>query len=631
MSSQKKFLFLRKLQQVDFLIDKRADLLKTSHLISVDLDVSAKLSELGLSYEEAWRPFTTEELNKKTLDAIELMNSWYKPWEEKSKFYDVSLIKADRGAFVFLFEEAIFAKMLYQNFMSKENNAELIVIENFREPKYNDVFGDVFDSIFTYLAEKEEKKVYYYLIPERNSILKGISLYPLFKQIADATYQYLMNKWHWFKTETVAEDKILMCLISGEYVRHGSLAMKLKKHYKNRFFTITQETFKFRKYSDKENIFFLSFKGSIFKSIFSYFSLKKKLKKLWEEWLTERGNYKGDYPEIFSNPHLDFQFEYFFLKRWVYLTLYISQAYETLKQLKPKCLIISNLTYLTNSALAELASSLKIKTFSLPHSMLVAKVLSNEGDILTTWYKNQIKIFDNFGEEKEIVLTGCPYENFEGHPSPKQLEENLSLHEELKIDPSKKVITILTVNGGGIYLHSGNHQKSYESIFQYLEKYKDKLHIIIKCHPNEDFDYQLFYQSFIDKYHLNDNVTILKRFSTEKLASVSDIGIIVNYVTSTYHPFISFKKPIIFIDTVELHERYRVDFLYDLFVVVKNIKDIWSKLDKLLFNESQYKEIADFQNLFYSNLSNETTAEKSLENIMTLADRIIGESTQNSV
>jgi hypothetical protein len=100
----------------------------------------------------------------------------------------------------------------------------------------------------------------------------------------------------------------------------------------------------------------------------------------WRRFIEWQRNYRGPWPEVFANPHLRFQFQYFFLELMPECCKLVSASHEVLRELRPDVVLVGNGSE-KDCVVAAAARSAGVPTMLVPHTRIWAHAVCYEFDV----------------------------------------------------------------------------------------------------------------------------------------------------------------------------------------------------------------------------------------------------------
>jgi hypothetical protein len=282
----------------------------------------------------------------------------------------------------------------------------------------------------------------------------------------------------------------------------------------------------------------------------------ERLLTFWSKFQESISFYKGEYPEIFANRHLIFQFER--IKEEMENASDFGDFFSLLLDLlKPSLIIFAHEAFTIERTLVGLARNAGISTASLFHGSLGPKVgvrgISGDVDYIFVWNDidiNWVSSFDvNLNRLRKI---GCvryekQYNDYLNSRSSYDLLEKKDAKEFIRLDGSKPLITLLTaaVNTGfaAHVAYPRKHRDALRSIMS-LAKSRPDLQFLIKAHPS--YDYPNLYKD-IHNFGII-NLVFDEQLKLHEVLQATDICVLVNYCTTAALEAMLQHIPVVFFD-----------------------------------------------------------------------------------
>ncbi len=131
------------------------------------------------------------------------------------------------------------------------------------------------------------------------------------------------------------------------------------------------------------------------------------LDRAWRDFKKQQLTYNGDRPELFANPHLDFQF--LGLWREMRTAVAIGLVAESIFELvEPSLVVLGHDAFTVERTIVNLAHQHQIPTASLPHSGLAPTLcfdgLLGDSQHFLVWGSHDTHLFEGTGVERERLL-----------------------------------------------------------------------------------------------------------------------------------------------------------------------------------------------------------------------------------
>ena len=95
---------------------------------------------------------------------------------------------------------------------------------------------------------------------------------------------------------------------------------------------------------------------------------EKFIKRMWDCFATWQKDYRGPYPELFSNPDLEFQYKYLLGSLMSELCRVVDAAYDIFQQIRPDMLLVGNVSE-KDLTMASVARAMNVPSVLVPHNL----------------------------------------------------------------------------------------------------------------------------------------------------------------------------------------------------------------------------------------------------------------------
>jgi hypothetical protein len=318
-----------------------------------------------------------------------------------------------------------------------------------------------------------------------------------------------------------------------------------------------------------------------------------KVQLFWDKFCKSISNYNGDYPEIFANPHLLFQFDGI-KKEMAKASTYSDGFSLILNLINPSMVIFAHEAFTIERALVGIARNKSIPTVSLFHGGYGPKIgfrgISGIADFIWVWSKTDVDSMKFFGvDSSRLKKIGCVrYEEKYTTFCDKKNKNSKPKKNNAKIliggVGHKPLITILSAAiNTGFASPVGSPRLHRDAIRSFLElvKVRQDLQFVIKAHPG--YDYNDLYSCLVDQNL--PNLLYDEKLKLDEVLNASDICIMFNYFTTAALDAMLSNVPIIYFDNATYPLTGWQDNFIDAEVSrVNNIKELECVLDDLLLN-----------------------------------------------
>jgi hypothetical protein len=152
------------------------------------------------------------------------------------------------------------------------------------------------------------------------------------------------------------------------------------------------------------------------------------------------------------------------------------------------------------------------------------------------------------------------------------------------------VITSTTRDGIVPLLDVDRHLDTLATLFDVPADLRDRLHVVIKCHPRHD--HPETYEMMI-RQQTGGNASVVTEDAIEQVTSLARVAVVANTPTTAYLEPIFQRKPLLFVDTARASLATRMPGT-ELNSVTSN-DEIWPALRRLLDDRSHQTDVTDRQ------------------------------------
>jgi hypothetical protein len=625
-----KIIFLREINQLSSLLRFKGELINQSRLISLDLDVSATLEELGLSYEEMWEYINIEEFYNLREEAYHLSYTWFKNAEESLSKQLYYILSIDKEGWINAFRDALVANLLFHRIIT-ENTKKIYVWGPLDQYAYWELQpNDIPDAVWAFLAEKAGLDL--------NVIsIYGDNIHNLWHRYRNVLRQIklqmkiLFENFNSNNKKNLKRYSILFFLDPTENQRYYSICEELKKIYGNHFTSLI-----IKRFITVEGVFSQSSHiwGELISPLIEVIlpkTLYLWIRKSNQSNLSQSKLPIGErYPYIFKNNYMNFQFNFYSQKHWPYIATFMSRIEHYFKELKPKAIIVTEHPYTYQSPIYVVAKKLKIPVITVPHSATLSierfRLLADAAIVWTEDYKTQL--IEEGMYSKRIHVIGIPSDMiFKGYPT------SIGCESSIRVEKRKMILVLSAKTHHGLLppLDISAYKAIVNELINIPNDLINKIHLYWKCHPA--CDHRDYYKMIIQKYGNSKIVSLMQSEPIEPLLEEADIVVIPNTPNSAYLAALLFGKPLIFINAGYLKKELFKLAQGEGFVIEK-ICDIWHTIRQILF-DSNFRSYILSKN---RSLLNELTikhyplsSEQVAYNINQVVNKIIKETNEYEV
>jgi glycosyltransferase involved in cell wall biosynthesis len=605
-------LYLTDVSQIDYLRKTNPLLLRQMRPLTGDMVVAFELEKMGVHFIDEWDYIKPEELKKNWELAHSLSITWWHGNVANRTYEEFSLCEAAQQDMVYPLTACLNARTVYER-LFREFKVDSIdgyflpntaVIRTGPAPTSR-ALGSLTQAVLFYMAEKR-----------RIPINKRESKLPLTQAklaLSNSKINTLRALWSSKSTSPISalntnetSDKIVLIyealMPDSEY---ASLISALKTLPNLKVLTVSMLVLEQSKFI--HNL---------------HSDLDKRLKQSLKEVDNLLKNYEGDYPEIFSNNHLSFQFDRVKVEMGS-AARYGGVFNAFLEILRPSLIIFAHEAFTVERVLVRMAKNKNIPTVSLSHTGVRHnngyRGSTGDADVIAVWNETDLSSLAYYGVDKSrlIKIGSLRYEaDYIKYASSNQSElynKRLETKKQLGLSQEKPLVTLLTAAiNTGFASALANPRKHRDAIREFiaLAKSRPDLQFIIKAHPS--FDYYELYRRLSDSKKFS-NIKFVENITLRKILEASDLCLMINYCSTASLEAMLQRVPVVYVNNA----------IYPLDDWRDNLSDV---------GLPRTKSITEFQKILKTLLRDSEARKKSLENahvqVAELLD--IGDSTATS-
>ena len=576
-------IFLHEEAQVDFLGQAAPEFLQNCRLIAATMDVQTKLADLKCSSVLPSYYLSFDERHRIRLESESLARSWFESWKAPLQCAGVNVAFFDQEALKWFFRDSLLLRELSRQLFRKNEIKNLVIPGCSQRPALFYYPNDTAGAVLAYLAESYGAAVTL-LCPKRSFAATRLSGY-LNRRKQDLSR--LFQRWFTSDHKEPVSNKAPKALTGVGVCIHG-----LAFH---------QEIVEFLSRSGYSVIVFLLYgiphKARETLERFSTLvdiceeqpsakepTLHRATENAWREFRrqAQSGSLRR-YPELFSNPYLDFHFRHFFFERWPRLGTWIRQMEKALQGIKLDCFIASNLADAENAFLCQLMKRRKIPVLVGLHGGWPgpeALQLIDADKALLWGYSHRQLVGQGLSTSLEVTGTIGYDQPLDRELSPSRKAEILS---ELGVPPTAKIVLVITnAVRSGLFplLDVEKHLAVFAELFRVPPSLRPRVHVLVKCKPG--WDLPRTYERIVETEGAADCVTVVTDVPMRDVVAASEVAVIVNLPTTAYLDPIFHAKPLLFVNTVPVDSCGQAHMPEGSVYTVLSKADIWPTLRRVL-------------------------------------------------
>lgn len=311
-------------------------------------------------------------------------------------------------------------------------------------------------------------------------------------------------------------------------------------------------------------------------------------------------HYDGEHPELFGNPLLAYQFDYYLGYCWPSAAWLLDVVEEVLARLSPDCLITSDLSD------PEVRMSLHAAT-----RLGVPKIVGLHGgwprgpdvypvaDRVMLWGQSQRAFAEAHWQGRWAVVGPLAGPDDRRGPDPDALD---AARRRLKLSPDRATVLVMngsTATGAFPRCPLGDHLRSLSNLLRVPEELAGRIHILVKKKPG--FEESWLYDEALRRIGNRDHVTLVDDIPLELLTGLCDVAVMVTMTTTAYLEPIFSNAPLLWIQTVPLFRNHFAHLPEPGVQKIETDDQVWPTLAPLLFDRKHRENLAARQRAFWEN------------------------------
>ncbi len=372
----------------------------------------------------------------------------------------------------------------------------------------------------------------------------------------------------------------------------------MKKSEREALLQIINEIPRTRAISISENI--LELGSRLNRSQNDHSARVEAFREVFDEFCT---SYEGDYPEIFANKHMHFQFDR--ISQEIEKTMNYGDFFSTLLAVaRPSLVIFAHEAFTIERSLVWLACNKGIPTASIFHGGLGQSTgyqgrCGDAGHIFV-WNDDDVVGLSSFGIQLErIKKIGCiryekQYNEYIKNYGKDSFLVKSKARKLLGLDKNRPVITLLTTAINTGYADPCADPRKHRAAlgkFLSLVKSRADLQFVIKAHPG--YDYHDLYKKMLELRL--PNLFFNEEIGLSRILDATDVCIMMNYCTTASIEAMLHKVPVVFFDNAIYQIPSWINSFSDRDIRhVANISELEIDIDELL-ESSTSREHANLQ------------------------------------
>lgn len=567
-------LYFTDISQVDYVVDNMPELLRQKRPVTGDIVVAYELERLGIDFIDEWDFLGSDDIARNCETAHPLSTTWWDEHLASTEYEGFALSDTSQQDMFYPLEACLNARLVYDRIFSSYQIEKISgyflppvgVVRTGPIPT-NRAVRSVTQAVLFYLAEKRG-------IP----IVKLNSGRPL----SSGTIAHKGGALSSIKSTKFAEavnpaDKIILVYEDGMYKDELAVLMEtFDKLPRVKVISISQRVLELglQPYGSQSGA-------------------EPRLQSFWNKFIESAKNYDGDYPEIFANTHLLFQFER--IRNEMETAADYGDVYAAfLDILKPSLVVFGHEAFTRERTFVRLARNRKICSAGLMHGVarhrFTYRGIVGDADLVMVSNEIDIEGLTSHGVDKtRLNKIGClryedNYFKNTGNSEVDSPKAKRTAKGRLGLDPGKPLIVWITAAiNAGFASPIADPRKHREAIrgFLSLVSSRPDLQFVIKAHPS--YDYYEIYRRLLD--HKLPNLAFLEQATLNETIAASDICLLINYCTTAALEAMLDRVPVVYLENAVYPLADRQDNLSATGIHrVQTIPELEKHIDNLLTN-----------------------------------------------
>lgn len=590
-------LFLKDLSQFKSIMKKMPNLLVSNKIITNNSVVATELERLNHPFIHESKYLELNDMTQSLTTANQLAEHWCDEAQAEINFCGISLTQAARQDLVLPFELCLNARIAYQKLLNSES----------------------------------ARHIYSYFIPPTAMCRTGPTPAPAFRSPAAITQAVLLWLAHTYQISVTSLRSFRPSTEEGRQFRPRISDNELKYCLLNKKILI-EENLKSRNSSTREIVLlnmglwpqeieglekgfskYLNWRvlklssrelslGRLTSQSSEYNSIVKKLDHIWQIYYSSINKYSGNYPEIFGNPFLKFQFARIFDE--IKTAIRLGQSFSNfLDAFRPSLVVLGHDAFTIERTLVNIARSKGIPTVGLIHGGLgpLYGLLGIVGDVdhVFVWGKEDVRRLNLCGfNHRNIHPVGSlrfdrQYQSIKySYGNGPDILDKYKIRQNIKLPTNKHVVLLLTSPTNiGLAQFAADPEKHRKTWLDLVALAKRRADLIFAIKPHPAYDFIDFYR------HLcrigPNNLVMLKPVNLELALQASDLAVLINYCSTASIEAILWQVPLIFLRTAIYPTPFHEDPLDEQGAInVFSIEEFESTINSLL-NDTNLRQKAN--------------------------------------
>lgn len=580
-------IFLTRAKQIDTLRDHDPHLLSEGHIIALDLDVTARLDMLGYTYITTTDLIPMSDADSLLNLAHEIAETWFESISDEVTVHEVNAAWLERHELDYAFREGVFARAVFERAQAYYNAVSAVLFENHQVPTVHaNLSPDTANAVWRFLAEQAGLALT--IIPSPRTTRTHENPMPRWKQAWSAIRGIVRNPLTWRMLSPVpSRGAILFIVAINETFRYAAVIKGLRETMGPRLMPLALGARTLGRVDIPA--YKLTLGALALPPTLRYRRYIRLMRAAFEKW--KAAPYQGNYPELFANPYLHFQFEAFFVNRLPHALSVYSDARTVFTRLRPAAVATSAVPNLHQTAVLEAARRLDIPAATLPHSGVVTDPrITVFGDVAIAWTRDYEAVWKD--ALAPIIVTGLPKTIVtDGYV---QAAEALSAH-----SLRRTVLAIVSTLSVGLFPFAdySKHRATLEMLAHVPSHLAENVQVHFKLHPK--WDYQYVYQQ-ASTGAVPNTIEIMRDVSIHQLMREADVVLLINVPSSASLLALVEEKPLLIVDTASRLGSEFVSPQWSESAVIRNNTDMWRTVEDVLFSAERREDILEANRRYWA-------------------------------
>jgi len=567
------FLYFTDITQLNYVRANNPDLLESMLPITGNMVVAFELERLKIDFIDEWDFLKPEDIETNKDIAHSLAKNWWNENLANTNYDGFALSDAAQQDLVYPFEASLNARTIYKRLFDTYSVSQIsgyflpsVAVVRTGPVPASQAVTSVSQAILFYMAAQRGIAVNKLELPSpaSNDRKKNLS----FESIIRKANSSLANQ-----NSTAVKNTILIYESGMAPHEHESLCQAISNLSNVNIVSISRRALEMPASSKK-----------------NHSDIGDRLEIFWKVFAGSLECYRGDYPELFANNNLLFQFEA--IKKEMEVAAECGNTFKIfLDMLKPTMVIFGHEAFTVERVLVKLAQNNNIPTLGMVHGGVGFKFqyrgLVGDADSILVWSDVDIACLMSFGiDQARLIKIGCiRYESmfvrFTKDNGIDFLLPKIKAKNRIGFEQGKPLIALLTAEiNTGLAAPIANARNHRIALMEFLSLVKSRpdLQFVIKAHPSYDY-YELYREMLHSQL---PNLVFNEQYTLSDVLAASDVCLMINYCTTAALESMLHRVPVVYFnnavyplddwrDTLWEKSVYRVSTIIDVELAIDNI------------------------------------------------------------